>query len=64
MIQSILAAMTTDLAAPLTQIEAHADSALGVAVGIGILVIGWYYIQKILNPHDEDDEHEWRKYRD
>lgn len=43
-----LGAMSTDIAAGLSTIEGHADTALGVAVGIGVVVIGWGYIRSLV----------------
>lgn len=53
---NILAQMTTDLLPTMVTIEGFADSALGVAVGIGGLVIGWYYIRRLVKTGIQDRE--------
>lgn len=42
------AAMTADPQAGLTAIEGHADAALLIAIGIGVVVIGWTYAKRLV----------------
>jgi len=42
------AAMTADPSTGLTSIEGYADSAIGVAIGIGVVVVGWTYVKRLV----------------
>tara|TARA_E500000331_G_scaffold246106_1_gene236586 strand:- start:9 stop:203 length:195 start_codon:yes stop_codon:yes gene_type:complete len=41
-------AMTADPDAGLTAIEGFADAAIGVAIAIGVVVIGWSYVKRLV----------------
>lgn len=42
------AAMTADPSTGLSSIEGYADSAIGVAIGIGVVVLGWTYVKRLV----------------
>lgn len=42
------AAMTADPSTGLTSIEGYADSAIAVAIGIGVVVVGWSYVKRLV----------------
>ena len=42
------AAMTADPSTGLNSIEGYADSAIGVAIGIGVVVLGWAYVKRLV----------------
>jgi hypothetical protein len=42
------AAMTADPSTGLTSIEGYADTAIAVAIGIGVVVIGWSYVKRLV----------------
>ena len=42
------AAMTADPSTGLSSIEGYADSAIGVAIGIGVVVLGWPYVKRLV----------------
>lgn len=42
------AAMTADPSTGLTSIEGYADSAITVAIGIGVVVLGWAYVKRLV----------------
>ena len=42
------AAMTADPDSGLTAIEGYADSAIAVAIGIGVVVVGWGYVKRLV----------------
>lgn len=41
-------AMTADPSTGLTSIETYADSAIAVAIGIGVVVLGWTYVKRLV----------------
>jgi len=41
-------AMTANPSTGLTAIEGYADSALTIAIGIGVVVVGWGYIKRLV----------------
>lgn len=41
-------AMTADPSTGLTDIESYADDALTIAIGIGVVVVGWGYIKRLV----------------
>lgn len=42
------AAMAADPSKGLTEIETYADSAIAVAIGIGVVVVGWGYVKRLV----------------
>jgi hypothetical protein len=40
--------MTADPSTGLESIEGYADSAIGVAIGIGVVVLGWTYVKRLV----------------
>ena len=40
--------MTADPATGLTSIQNYADSAIGVAIAIGVVVVGWGYVKRLV----------------
>ena len=42
------AAMSADPSTGLTSIETYADSAIAVAIGIGVVVVGWGYVKRLV----------------
>lgn len=40
--------MTADPATGLTSIQGYADSAIGVAIAIGVVVVGWGYVKRLV----------------
>ena len=41
-------AMAADPATGLTSIETYADTAITVAIGIGVVVVGWSYVKRLV----------------
>lgn len=41
-------AMTADPSQGLSDIEGYADSAIVIAIGIGVVVVGWGYIKRLV----------------
>ena len=41
-------AMAADPQAGITAIEGYADAAITVAIGIGIVVVGWGYVKRLV----------------
>ena len=41
-------AMTADPETGLDSIEGYADSAIAVAIGIGVVVVGWGYVKRLV----------------
>lgn len=41
-------AMSADPSTGLTSIEGYADSAIAVAIGIGVVVVGWTYVKRLV----------------
>lgn len=41
-------AMTADPSTGLSAIQGYADSAIGVAIAIGVVVVGWGYVKRLV----------------